>query len=212
MKLHLWILLVVTMIIGIAMIPVIVSLTDDAMSGITETVSIEKNIDYDDLPIQIGAGDTLVMPLPEFRAGILYTLYIQNGSNPAEPNRWGFSTTKNERAIYTNGVPFYFETGDWDNPVFAENFSNEWFTWVVADDVGTFTFLQDFPVVIDTMVLSTGFVVVEYDQPSAYETDILYQDIEVPDYTNVDRLVTIIPIVAVIFLIGAVVVYIKVKN
>lgn len=210
MKVNNFLIIALSVIIGISLIPVIGSLTTAAESGRTETVDVEKNIVYEDLPIEIKAGDTLVTELPAFRANIAYTIYIQNGVSPA--TRWGFATTSSGRDVYINGQPYRFESGTWDNPAFESDFSNEWFTWVVVDDVGTMTFLQDFPVEINTIQSSTGTVYTEYPQPTTYSDDVLSTSIEVPDPTTTDRLIQLIPFVAVLVLIGSAIIYVKIKG
>lgn len=210
MKIQQFLIIALSIIIGIGLIPVIGALSDGALSGETETVEVEKNIVYEDLPIEIKAGDTLVMPLPEIRSNILFTIYIQNGEDPT--TRWGFATSGSGRDLYINNTPFRFEEGTWDNPTFVANASTEWYTWVVVDDVGTLTFLQDFPVEIDTIQASTGQVYTEYPQPTSYSTDVLTTTIEVPVYTSRDRLVMLLPFIAVVFLISASVIYIKFKH
>lgn len=207
MKINIILSLALTVIIGISLIPLIGSLSNDALSGQTEIINVEKNIVYEDLPIQIKAGDTFVTELPAFRSNILYTIYIQNGETPA--SRYGFATTSSGRDIYINNVPYRFESGTWDAPAFETDFSNEWFTWVVVGTTGTMTFLQDFPVELDTIRSSTDVTYTEYPQPTSYSTDVLSTTEEVPVYTTTDRLVNLIPFFAVLILIGAVIVYIK---
>ena len=210
MKLNLLLSLSLTVIIGIALIPLIGSLSNDALSGVTETIEVEKNLIYEDLPIEIKAGDTFVTPLGSFRTNILYTVYVQNGESPA--TRWGFASTSTGKDLYINGTPFRYEEGTWDAPTFAANASTEWYTWVVVEDVGTFTFLQDFPVVLDTLYSSTTGVFQDYSQPQSFETDVLSTTEEVPVYTTTDHLVNLIPVISVLILIGAVVVYVKLKH
>lgn len=210
MKINLLLTLAMTIIIGISLVPLIGSLSSEALSNQTEVVDVQKNIVYQDLPISIKAGDTFITTLPEFRSNIMYTIYIQNGETPA--SRTGFATSSSSRDIYINGTPYAFESGTWDAPVFAADFSNEWFTWVVVGDVGTMTFLQDLPDEIDTIVSSTGTVYTVYPQPTSYSTDILNTTEEVPIFSTANTLVNLIPFFSVLALIGAVIVYIKFKN
>lgn len=210
MKINQILIIGISVIIGIGLLAVVGATSQSALSGETEIINVEKNIVYEDLPIDIKAGDTFVTTLADFRAGIAYTVYIQNGVDPV--TRWGFSTTGTGRDIWTNGTPFRFEVGTWDEPVFSGDYSNEYYTWVVVGDVGTITFLQDFPVTIDTMQLSTGTLTDQYSQPSSYETDVLSTSIEVPVYTTTDRLVQLVPFIGVLVLVGSVIVYIKIKH
>ena len=211
MKLNILLSISLTVIIGISLIPLIGALSEDAQSDQVEVVELSTDLDYDKLPIQIKAGDTFVHTKPEFREGIIYTIYMQNGT--VTSNRWGFSFTGNMQAVWYNNTSFIFTSGEWNLPVLSAPYSDDWITWTVDGDVGTLTFLQDFPVVLDTMITSTSQLRDSWNIVTTYDTtDVLNYTQEIEVITITDRLVTLIPFISVLILIGAVVVYVKLKH
>ena len=211
MKLNILLSISLTVIIGISLIPLIGSLSEDAQSDQVEVVELSTDLDYDKLPIQIKAGDTFVHTKPEFREGIIYTIYMQNGT--VTSNRWGFSFTGNMQAVWYNNTSFIFTSGEWNLPVLSAPYSDDWITWTVDGDVGTLTFLQDFPVVLDTMITSTSQLRDSWNIVTTYDTtDVLNYTQEIEVITITDRLVNLIPVISVLILIGAVVVYVKLKH
>lgn len=213
MKLNLLLSLSLTVIIGIALIPLIGSLSNDALSGETEIVTVESDLIGSNLPLQIEAGDTLVVTIYEYGNNVVYTEHYRNIHTDAAI--WGFSSTGGSHKVHYNSTFYELIGGTWDEPVFGADYSDAWITWVVDGDTGTLTFLQDFPVELTGIYISTDPTTpknfwTNTGNISAYS--VLNQSEEVPVYTTTDHLVNLIPVISVLILIGAVVVYVKLKH
>ena len=215
MKLNLLISLSLTVIIGIAMIPLIGSLRDDALSGETEIITVESDLVGSNLPLQIKAGDTLVVTMYEFGNNVVYTEFYRNIHTDA--SIWGFSSTGGSHKVHYNSTSYELIGGTWDEPIIGNDYSDTWITWEVneAETIGTLTFLQDFPVELTGIYIST-----DATTPRTFWTNVgnistfsvLNTSEEIPVYTTTDHLVNLIPLFAVMVLIGAIVVYVKVKK
>lgn len=106
-------------------------------------------------PIQIRAGDTLTFNrTTNAYNDISYTEYFRN--DPSEPTIWGFSSTGNGHYVRYNGTNFRMEGGTWNGHVFMEAYSDEWIDWSYVGNVGTLTFLQDWPTEIVGLYSSTA--------------------------------------------------------
>jgi uncharacterized repeat protein (TIGR02543 family) len=106
-------------------------------------------------PIQIKAGDTLTFTrVNEYYNNVTYTEYFRN--NYSSTDVWGFSSTGTGHSVRYNGTSFRLEGGTWQSHAFSEPYSDEWISWTYTGDVGTLTFLQDWPVVIEHLIASTA--------------------------------------------------------
>lgn len=213
MKINLILSLALTVIIGISLIPLIGSLSNDALSGQTEIINVESTLDGSELPTQISAGDTLVLTMFEFGNNVVYTETYRNVHTDTAV--WGFSSTGESHKVHYNGTSYELIGGTWDAPVFGADYSDAWITWEVDGDTGTLTFLQDFPVELVAIYSSTAPTTPKYvwTNTTAIDSFSVYNTTEeVPVYTTTDRLVNLIPFFAVLILIGAVIVYIKFKK
>lgn len=213
MKINLLIMLSLTIIIGIALIPIIGSLSSDALSGITEEVPVESDLLYANVPISIKADDTLVITLPDVVNNVVYTEHFRNISTDA--TIWGFSQTGDSVNVHYNSTLYELIGGTWDAPVFGAEFSDAWIDWSVDGTIGTLTFLQDFPVDLIGIYISTNPGVLKtswFNTTNISTFSILNTVEEVPVYDNADTLVNLIPFFSVLVLIGTVIVYIKFKK
>lgn len=118
----------------------ILMLSPGQVNAATASVSLIP----DNVPIQIHAGDSLTFNrTTAVYNNITYTEYFRN--DPAETSIWGFSSTGSGHYVRYNDTNLRIEGGTWDSHSFAAAYSDDWIDWSFVGDVGTLTFLQDWP-------------------------------------------------------------------
>lgn len=214
MRINLLIALSLTIIIGIALIPILGSLSEDAFENVTETVNVEKVLDgADNLPITIKTGDTVVIELPEFLNNVVYTETLRPALT--DPSTWGFSCTGESIKVLYNATNYELIGGTWDAPVFGAEYSDTWIDWSVDGTTGTLTFLQDFPYDLVGIERSNNLGVINntfINSTSIADLSVYNTTEEVPVYGTADYLVNLIPLFGVLLIVGTVIVYIKFKK
>lgn len=107
-------------------------------------------------PIQIKAGDSLTFTRTNNSYNNIsyierFTHAEQYGTNPF----WGFSTSNDGHYVHYNGTQKRLEGGTWNSHAFNQPFFDEWVTWTFEGNVGTLTFLQDWPYEVKNLYRNT---------------------------------------------------------
>jgi uncharacterized repeat protein (TIGR02543 family) len=157
-----------------------------ASTTLAATQTIEVALTYENLPLEIHAGDKLIMDSNADggnTGSILYSEQLINSEY--ETSKWGLSSTDDYFKVYYNDTSFNFSTGT--TQVLADAFEDDWISWTVSGNTGTLEFLQDWPYAIDSMYSVNGAT---YTAKTAYsygDNISLYAHLEltseIPDYT-----------------------------
>lgn len=107
-------------------------------------------------PIQIKAGDSLTFtrtnnPYNNITYTERFTHANQFGTNPF----WGFSTSSDGHRVHYNGTSLRLEGGTWSSHAFNAPYFDEWVTWTYEGNVGTLTFLKDWPYEVKNLFRNT---------------------------------------------------------
>lgn len=160
-----------------------------SVSAATQTNEVE--LTYENLPLEIHAGDKLIMDAGAEGGGAGSILYREELINSNyETSKWGFSSTDDYFRVYYNDTNFAFSTST--SQTLAANFSDDWISWTVNGNIGTLEFLQDWPYAVDSMYSVNG---TNYTAKTSYsygDNISLYAHLEltteIPDYTLASEL------------------------
>ncbi len=114
------------------------------------TQTSEVAFEYGNLPLEIHAGDKLIMDGDAVGGSHGSILYIEQFINAEyDTSKWGFGSTDDYFTVYYNDTNFQFSTGS--THTLPADYSDDWISWTVSNNIGTLEFLQDFPYAIDSL-------------------------------------------------------------
>lgn len=156
-----------------------VDITLDDPFYFEETILNDVDLTLALLPIYIRAGDTLTLNLPDVVSNVQLRTYLSNDWD-SSLGRYGFSWWNAGLEVYIAGTSYDLTSGTWDEPVIEASFTNTNLDWAVVGDVGTLTFLTDWPEPIINLYNSNGEIKTDFSVNDSYWVDFISFDLTSP--------------------------------